>query len=110
MNVAISINEEVKQMNQSKENSNGTLSSSSHYPLGGSSTVPLLASFLGMIIGALCMLCFIGKLFSKWYKIDDQDYICRPPATLITQESNQNSSDSAAMTSGFNILEYASLI
>ena len=30
----------------------------------------VLSSFAAMVVGAVCMLCFIGKLLSRWYTMD----------------------------------------
>ena len=31
------------------------------------STIAVMTSFTAMIVGASCMVCFVGKLLSKWY-------------------------------------------
>ena len=36
----------------------------------GATALAVLASFTAMVVGAACMLCFVGKLLSKWYTVD----------------------------------------
>ena len=36
----------------------------------GATVLAVLASFVAMVVGAACMLCFVGKLLSTWYNVD----------------------------------------
>ena len=50
--------------------------------------LPVLASFGAMILGAACMLCFVGKLLSKWYTLD------LPPSETESTETKLTDADS----------------
>ena len=69
MNLVLSTNEDIKQINNSLHKISGNTSTSNQMSLtgGGSETIPVLASFAAMVLGATCMLCFVGNLLSKWY-------------------------------------------
>ena len=36
----------------------------------GVTALAVLASFVAMVLGAACMLCFVGKLLSTWYNVE----------------------------------------
>ena len=37
----------------------------------GTTALAIVVSFAAMIVGAGIMLCFVGKLLSKWYAVDN---------------------------------------
>ena len=41
------------------------------------STFAVITSFTAMIVGASCMVCFVGKLLSKWYSTGSNSYESR---------------------------------
>ena len=86
MNLVLSTNEDIKQINVSLHRQSGNTSTFNQLSLtgGGTEAIPVLASFAAMVLGATCMLCFVGKLLSKWYT-NDRGY--DPPDTTTSRLS-----------------------
>ena len=76
------------------------------------STFAVITSFTAMIVGASCMVCFVGKLLSKWYstesnscesRIDDPKATSidithlQPTDSISKEESVHNQGDSIEM-------------
>ena len=54
---------------------------------------PVLASFAAMTLGAACMLCFVGKILSKWYTVDIR---VSGPQTNTTDAISERSSQTTS--------------
>ena len=131
MNLVLSTNEDIKQINDSLHRNSANTSTSNQMSLtgGGNEAIPVLASFAAMVLGATCMLCFVGNLLSKWYT-NERGY--PPPDTTTPRLSvpliefssshtprsschSQHKSkqpqaadfDTPAGTQGFELLKYA---
>ena len=76
------------------------------------STFAVITSFTAMIVGASCMVCFVGKLLSKWYSTGSNSYESRiddakamsidithlqPTDSISKEESVHNQVDSIEM-------------
>ena len=76
------------------------------------STFAVITSFTAMIVGASCMVCFVGKLLSKWYSTGSNSYESRiddakamsidithlqPTDSISKEESVHNQGDSIEM-------------
>ena len=76
------------------------------------STFAVITSFTAMIVGASCMVCFVGKLLSKWYSTGSNSYESRiddakamsidithlqPTDSISKEESFHNQKDSIEM-------------
>ena len=77
-----------------------------------SSTLAVITSFTAMIVGASCMVCFVGKLLSTWYstgrnscesRIEDPNAMSidithlQPTDSISKKESVHNQGDSIEM-------------
>ena len=85
MNLVLATNEDIKQINDSLHRNSGNTSTLNQMSLtgGGNEAIPVLASFAAMVLGATCMLCFVGNLLSKWYT-NEHGY---PPRDTTTSRS-----------------------
>lgn len=58
----------------------------------GATALAVLASFVAMVLGAACMLCFVGKLLSTWYHVDVPLHTNDTPATKYSEVGSQQPS------------------
>ena len=59
----------------------------------GATALAVLASFVAMVVGAACMLCFVGKLLSTWYNVDVTLNPTDAPATKYSEVGSQEESE-----------------